>query len=90
MCIRDRFWTVAVDTYDKASVRWAGFDGKGGPVLEQGQSIGGIAAEGSTGFWLTEGDDGHTVTRYDAEGNALGSWVFPAAASVRTCGADAL
>jgi hypothetical protein len=52
--------------------------------------LGDIAAEGSTAFWLTEGDDGHTVTRYDADGKALGSWTYSAPVAVRTCGADSL
>ena len=86
----DGFWVAAVDGVDETSVRWVGFDGTEGPVIPLTQPVGDVAAEGSDAFWLTEGKHGHTVTRYDAGGKALGQWTFPAPAAIRSCGADSL
>jgi hypothetical protein len=94
----DGMWVVADDGKGTASVRWIDFDDlygfdldeNDGPSLEADAPLGDIAAEGAHGFWLTGGDDGHKVTRYDAGGKALGSWTFSAPAAVRTCGADSL
>ncbi len=91
-------WIVADDGKGVSSVRWMDFDPASGfdvggaavPSLVRETPLGDVAAEGSRGFWLTEGDDGHTVTRYDAAGDALASWTFSALAAIRTCGADSL
>ena len=94
---REGLWLVADDGDGTSSVHWVDYD----PVMafdydgrqlrfDSDVRIGDIAAEGATGFWLTEGANGHTVRRYDAYGEALGSWTYSAPASIRTCGADAL
>jgi len=91
-------WVVADDGKGTASVRWIPYDpdrafdldGVAAPSLVRKGVLGDVASEGSAGFWLTEGDDGHTVTRYDAGGKALGSWTYSAPVAIRTCGADSL
>ena len=92
------FWVAADDGKGTASVRWIPYDpdeafdldGMATPSLVRKGVLGDVAAEGATAFWLTEGDKGHTVTRYDAGGKALGSWTYFAPASIRSCGADSL
>ncbi len=91
-------WVVADDGKGTSTVRWIPYDdaaafdldGIAAPSLARKGAVGDVAAEGSTGFWLTEGDEGHTVTRYDGTGNPLGSWTYSAPVAIRTCGADSL